>query len=106
MYCCEKTGQLSFVEPMTECPKNTRLWRKFLEYHSANPNVYEFYKQQTLEAINSGRELYSSKAINEYARWNSDYRVGNNYTAYYARLFIEDHPQYKGFFKLRAIKTE
>jgi hypothetical protein len=104
MFIDEKTGQMSFVEPRPQFDKSTRLWKEFLDYHSAHPEVYEHYKLEILNAIASGRDLYSSKIINEHNRWDRNYKISNNHTAYYARIFVEENPQYKGFFRFRPIK--
>jgi hypothetical protein len=105
-YCDEKTGQLSFMPMRSGFDKSTRLWKEFLEFHKNNPHIYENYKQEILSAISSGRELYSISMITEHNRWDKKFRISNNHRAYYARLFIEENPQYKGFFRLRPIKTE
>ncbi|CAB4133894.1 hypothetical protein UFOVP264_59 [uncultured Caudovirales phage] len=103
-YCDEKTGQLSFVPLEASYNKNTRLWREFLEFHSSNPHIYANYKSEILKAIDSGRKVYSISMITEQNRWDRKYSINNNHRAYYARLFIEEHPQYQGFFRLRPIK--
>lgn len=106
MYCDEKTGQISFIEPSVEFNKETRLWREFLSFHESNPHVYEQYKNETIEAIANGREAYSSKLITEHNRWDRKFKISNNHTAYYARIFIEENPQYENFFRLRPIRRE
>lgn len=104
MFVDEKTGQLSFVEPKKEFNKNSRLWQKFLTFHNSNPHIYEKYKEEILKAIQSGREIYSISIITEHNRWDKKYRINNNHAAYYSRIFIEENPQYSGFFKIRPIK--
>jgi len=106
MYCDEKTGQLSFTEPKIVFNKETRLWKNFLEFHTANPHIYEYYKEKIHKAVQSGRDVYSIQLITEENRWEKRYRISNNHTAYYARLFIEENPQYKSFFKLRPVKRD
>jgi len=33
-----------------------------------------------------------------------DYKISNDYIALYARLFMHENPQYKGFFKTKPMK--
>ena len=80
----------------------------FWRFHQDNPRVYEMFKRFTFRAIRAGFTHYSAKSICERMRWHTDietrdeeFRLNNNYTAYYARLFMEDHPQHDGFFRKR-----
>ena len=103
-YCDEKTGQLSFTPMQPSFDKTTRLWKEFLDFHKDNPHIYANYKEEILKAIDSGRRGYSISIITEHSRWDRKYKISNNHRAYYARLFIEENPQYQGFFRLRPIK--
>lgn len=102
----KKTGQLSFFELSEHFDKSTRLWQEFMDFHTNNPCIYERYKEEIVKAINDGREMYSISIITEHHRWDKKYKMSNNHRAYYARLFIEDHPEYKSFFRLRPIKQD
>ena len=88
-------------------PQNI-LVRAFNEWHADNPHVYAFYKYFTFQAIKSGRPHYSSDAICHRIRWHTeiettgeDWKMNNNYAAFYARKFMADYPQHKGFFRTR-----
>ena len=83
--------------------------RTWWSWHKANPEVYELFKKFTWQVIGAGHKNYSSKAIFERIRWHTDvetggdpFKINNNYTAYYARLFMVDHPEYDGFFRTRT----
>ncbi len=104
MFVDEKSGQLSFFESPAMFNKDTRLWREFLQFHSANPQIYEDYKKSIFEAIHLGRKNYSISLLTEHNRWDRSYKISNNHRAYYARMFVEENPQYKSFFRLRPIK--
>ena len=106
MFVDEKTGQLSFIEPQPQFDKGTRLWQEFLKFHAANPHIYEHYKEEILKAIQSGRDVYSISIITEHNRWDKSFRISNNHRAYYARMFVEENPQYISFFRFRPIKQE
>lgn len=83
-------------------------FERFLKFHKANPRVYQLFEMFTLQVIQSGRKQYGAKAIFERVRWEStiisrgdDFKLNNNYTAYYARLYMEAHPEHAGFFETR-----
>jgi len=95
-------------------PTHTDLKKKFITYNSKNPAVWQLFKKYTLMAIKSGRKTYSAKAIFERIRWFHEiegrdslgFKLSNNHTAYYSRLFMERYPQYRGFFKLKAVRGD
>ena len=86
---------------------------KFWEFHQNNPNLYELFKQFTFQVIQLGRDHYSADAILHRIRWETDmaskddkgFKINNNYQAYYARLFMRDHPAHRGFFRTCVMKT-
>lgn len=84
----------------------------FWNYHKENPHIYEAFKSQTIEVIKRGFKNFSADFIVHVLRWETtvkakhdEYKINNNYRSYYARLFIRDHPQYKGFFRFRTSKA-
>ncbi|HWY79567.1 MAG TPA: hypothetical protein VNW29_04365 [Candidatus Sulfotelmatobacter sp.] len=106
MFCDEKTGQFYLVPPHIKFEKKSRLWEQFLEFHENHPEIYENYKNEILKAINQGREIYSISIITEHHRWDRRYKISNNHRAYYARIFVEEFPEYKNFFKFKSIKND
>ena len=86
----------------------TEYTKRFLSYHADNPHVWELFEKFTLQAIRSGRGSFSAKAVFERMRWHArfettgdEFKINNNYTPDYARMFEEKHPQYKEFFSKR-----
>ena len=85
---------------------------QFVKYHAENPQVYEAFKKFALETIRRGFKHYSAKGIYELIRWhtgvssNDIFKVSNNYTPFYARLFEKDYPQFKGYFRKRKSKFD
>lgn len=83
-----------------------------MKYHTENPHVYEAFKQIALKAINKGYKNYSVNGIAEILRWetkvagNDEFKINNNYRAFYARLFAKDFPQHKDFFRTRKSKFD
>lgn len=80
----------------------------FERFHMKNPSVWALFERFTLQAIDAGREKYSSDAICHRIRWHTgvetrgeEVKINNNNTAYYARLFHVAHPEHDGFFRIR-----
>ncbi len=87
--------------------------RRFCSYHEANPQVYVEFRRITFETMAKGFKNYSANGIFELIRWhtgvtaNGDcFKVNNDYRAFYARLFEQDFPQHKGFFRTRKSKFD
>ena len=56
-----------------------------------------------------GHTQYSMKGLFEVLRHrhalkttSEDFKLNNNYTAYYARLIMDQYPEHEGFFHLRG----
>ena len=87
--------------------------RAWWRWHKMNPHVYELFKRFTLDVIRRGHRNYSSKAIFERIRWHTEiettgeeFKMSNNYTPYYARLFMHDFPEHKEFFRTKVLRSE
>lgn len=79
------------------------------QYHKLNPHVWKWFKFFTFQMIRSGHKKLGSKMIFERIRWESkisgkNFKVNNNYTAHYSRLFERTYPKYKNFFEKRPIR--
>lgn len=85
---------------------------KFMAYHKKNPGIYNQFVTFTFQLIRAGREYYGPAGVVEQIRWNTaikgkgTFKVNNNYAPGYARLFHRDYPEYKGFFRLRKLRSE
>ena len=82
----------------------------FAVFHEANPHVYKMLSKFTFEAINAGFKHFGARMIWERMRWytaidapdlGTFFKLNDHYIAYYSRLFMKDHPRYKGFFRIR-----
>jgi len=93
--------------------RQDELQAEFDRYHQENPKVYEAFKRLTFQLINAGRENFSASAVVERIRWGvsigeygpDDFKINNNYRAFYARLFHVEHPNHDGFFRTRKQKS-
>ena len=86
---------------------------KFWTFHKENPHVYQLVKRFTFQAIRAGRSHYSIQSIFERMRWytdietnDPDFKLNNNHRPFYSRLFMDDHPEHKDFFRLRTAKAD
>ena len=83
----------------------------FKKYDSENPEIWRMFIEFTKEAKQKGFNNYSAKGIFEIIRWhtgvngNDLFKLNNNYHADYARKAMELYPEFKGFFKIRELKT-
>ena len=91
-----------------ERERHDRIYRKFLSFHADNPHVYVELTRMARQLASRGIKRYGIKALIEVLRWKSikttgeDYKINNNFTAYYARLIMEEEPDLDGFFKIRG----
>ena len=77
------------------------------QYHTENPQVYAKFEEFTFQVIGSGRKYSGAKMIFERLRYystveaNGQFKLNNDMTAFYARLFEDKNKQYDGFFRKR-----
>lgn len=72
-------------------------WKKF---HFANPRIWSLYQIFAYQALDAGHSRYSSDAILHRIRWHvtvetrdaSGFKINNNNSAYYSRLFAKMYP--------------
>jgi len=84
-----------------------------IAFHDANPEVWDMFVHFTYEIITKGYENYSVNAIFERIRWEKDmggdglsqFKLNNNYRAFYARRFMNMYPEHVGFFRTRELKS-
>lgn len=75
-----------------------------------NPHIYELFEKFALEAAKY-RNKFSSQAIIERIRWetfayenDSKYKVSHNWRSFYAKKFMDEHPEHGNFFRSRIKK--
>ncbi len=87
---------------------------KFEEFHANNPLVYATLVRLARQWIaTTGRHKIGIGALYERARWeiaiatsDADYRLNNNYRAWYARLIMHQERDLAGVFDLRASEAD
>ena len=83
-------------------------------FHVEHPEVWELFVQFTFQMIDRGYKNYSAKAVFERIRWEKDaggdgvsqFKLGNNYPAFYSRRFMRMYPEYDGFFRTKKQISE
>ncbi len=92
------------------CGINAETVDLFLVWHQDNPEIWREFERLALQAIERGVTEWGAKGVMEVVRWNirlqtrQDFKVNNNWTAIYARIFSMKYPQYRDFFKYREAK--
>jgi len=88
----------------------------FVKYHTENIWVWKAFEECALSAIRGGRRKMGAKGLFEQLRWDQgggfkqdlftkqEFKLNNNYTALYARLFILKFPEHKDAFALKELK--
>lgn len=101
---------------------------EFSDFHAKNPQIYAAFCKISrreiarLERQHSGAillkklkgylsassvcdEIRNDRSIKTTTLRDTGLKINRNHHAYYARLFMEDHPQYTGVYEVRSIKT-
>lgn len=102
--------------PLTLRSRADELRDKFLEFHRKNPQVWRLFVRYTFQLIDAGRKNYSARAVMHRIRWHTavktsedfpeGFKINNNHTPHYARMFHEQYPEHDGFFRNRKLTSE
>jgi hypothetical protein len=87
---------------------------RWYAWHLKNPNVYHLFKHFTFEALRERKHKHlGAWLVVNRIRWETsisttgeDFKISNNFIAYYARLFMEEYPEHKGLFRTKLLKEE
>lgn len=91
---------------------------EFLKWHEANPAVYRHVCRFADAAIAHGYRRFSIDCIWEKVRWEivmstepttegeERFKLPHNHRAYYARMWLDDHPEHEGFFRTARLRSE
>lgn len=96
---------------IVKLPKS--LQESFDEFDALNPGVYDLFKHFAFEKIRKGAKKLGAKAVIERIRWEEscptigdEFKINNNFPAYYARKFMKEFPIYGGIFETRKVKGD
>lgn len=96
-------------------PQAATIEERFNEFHGSHPEVWTLFVRFSHEVMTAGHEHYSADAVLHRVRWEADighcqdaegYKINNNYSAFYARLFHREYPQHDGFFRTRVSQAD
>ena len=86
---------------------------RFSEYDNNNPHVWELFKRFTREAYHAGHNRFSAQSVIERIRWKTsvetrggEFKINNDFAAFYARKYHEAFPQLDGFFQTRESQAD
>jgi len=95
--------------------KGHSIHEAFQEFHKNNPGIYDIFQQMALYLIrDKGKKSISGKMIIELIRcWkhniktiSNNFKIDNNFTAFYIRMFIAEYPKYIDRFDLRQSQAD
>lgn len=94
-----------------EAPTNP-IEARFWEMHAENPRVYQLFDKFAWMLIHRGYQHHSADAVLHRIRWASavemegdEFKINDHFSAYYARLWMRNNPDNRGFFRLRVLKN-
>lgn len=83
------------------------------EWHKANPHVWQYFEKFAFEAVARNRKKISHWLIINRIRWETsivttgeDFKISNDYIAFYARLWKAKHPEHKDLFNTKRMIGE
>lgn len=84
---------------------------QFWRFHEDNPHIYTLVERFASELLAAGRSKAGIGEIWERIRWElsvatrgDGFKLNNNHRAFYARLWLERHPEHPHFFETRMRK--
>lgn len=86
-----------------------KLQDRFNKFHKENPQVFKAFHHHAKMIKNRGFKTYSAWSIICVIRFNNDlstngkFKINNDFVALYARLLMEQCPEFDGFFKTRKM---
>ena len=88
-----------------------RCLKKFVLHNAEHPAIYEEFEKLALQVKASGRTRYSQWIIANVIRWHrdlgvskGDFKISNDFIAYYVRLLMIRHPEFADFFSIKTMK--
>jgi len=86
---------------------------RFWKFHYENQHVYQMFCRFCREMMGAGYTVLSAGLIFERMRWETmiltndpEFKLNNNYRAYYARLWMADHADTGCIFRIREVPSD
>lgn len=84
----------------------------WFDWHQANPRVWSYFNRFATEAASRGKHVGHWLLVNR-IRWEivvettgPDFKISNNFIAFYARWWIEQNPGHRAIFTIKPMKGE
>lgn len=91
--------------------KTKTIQENFLEFHSRNPAIYQYFRRFAIEMHERSRLISANMIVNR-IRWevmvntgSGDFKINNNFSSRYARMFIDEFPHLKDCIEMREIRA-
>ena len=104
-----RSGANSSKKSLSYAEKKAAWWA----WHKANPKVWLYFEKFALEAVGRRVKKISHWLIINRIRWEvsilttgEDFKISNDYIAFYARLWIALYPQHKDLFTIKKMIGE
>ena len=94
--------------------KKAEWWR----WHQANPEIWEYFQRFSYDAVHRGKKKISHWLVINRIRWevfmstrpigskHDDFKISNDYIAFYARLWKHQYPQHASLFTTKTMIGE
>ena len=86
---------------------------KFATFHAAHPEVWGYFLQFAFQVIRRGYKNYGARDLLHRIRWETSvveggkpFKINNNWSPYYARMFHRTYPEHVGFFRNRKSRAD
>lgn len=95
-------------------PQPGTIEEAFLEFHTANPWVYDALVKLARDLLERGHNRCGIGMLFEVLRWqwarsttdpSSEFKLNNNYRSRYARLIMEREPDLAEAFEVRGLRA-
>ena len=112
-----RTGRENQIKDMVEFVEKLTDWEKFKDLHKNKPEIYEEFCEDSKSLIARGYKQYSAYGVMHIVRFSvwkegvnmkpeEEFKISNNMTPFYARLFMRDNPEHDEFFITKPIKSQ
>lgn len=97
---------------MTAATHAHALQDRFEQFHQRNPHVYLELEALAQQWFHAGHHVVGMKMLWEALRWNTgirtsgdSWRLNNSWTSRYARMLLENHPEWRGRIRVRELRA-
>jgi hypothetical protein len=104
---------MSIYKNKFSAPATDDIKQKWWDWHKKNPHIWLEFQEQTHELIKSGVKKSSAWLVINKMRWDhaiktsgDDFKISNDFIAYYARMFRAKNPDHQEFFTIKPLKSE